>query len=227
MIKPNLLGAVTSVMLAVFSGGSHAFVTESCPDTAAFPFSGCVVAGVPPSGTPYFEQVVNVDYKPKGDGFNLTAKAIQGSARSNFVTLTDSYEVTKTKLNFKAKERGGELTGTLTIKGNIEDLGITGKKKLFSADLDGTRGNNLAGDLHGFGTTNIVCHEAISAYCSESETFYLNLLEAITDESSNVKTAGLAVTTVPVPAAVWLFGSGLLGLIAVARRKTTRSSLAV
>ena len=28
-------------------------------------------------------------------------------------------------------------------------------------------------------------------------------------------------TVVPVPAAVWLFGSGLLGLIAVARRKKT------
>ncbi len=27
------------------------------------------------------------------------------------------------------------------------------------------------------------------------------------------------VSTVPVPAAVWLFGSGLLGLIGVARRK--------
>jgi hypothetical protein len=29
----------------------------------------------------------------------------------------------------------------------------------------------------------------------------------------------VAVTTVPVPAAVWLFGSGLLGLIGMARRK--------
>jgi hypothetical protein len=29
------------------------------------------------------------------------------------------------------------------------------------------------------------------------------------------------LTTVPVPAAIWLFGSGLLGLVAAARRKTT------
>ena len=28
------------------------------------------------------------------------------------------------------------------------------------------------------------------------------------------------VSQVPVPAAVWLFGSGLIGLISVARRKT-------
>ncbi len=32
---------------------------------------------------------------------------------------------------------------------------------------------------------------------------------------------------VPVPAAVWLFGSGLLGLIGIARRKTWRDSAAV
>jgi hypothetical protein len=29
-----------------------------------------------------------------------------------------------------------------------------------------------------------------------------------------------SVSTVPVPAAVWLFGSGLLGLVGVARRKS-------
>lgn len=33
-------------------------------------------------------------------------------------------------------------------------------------------------------------------------------------------TYSMTVTAVPVPAAVWLFGSGLIGLIAVARRKT-------
>jgi hypothetical protein len=35
------------------------------------------------------------------------------------------------------------------------------------------------------------------------------------------KTTGLAVTSVPVPATAWLFGSGLLGLVGVARRKHT------
>ena len=32
------------------------------------------------------------------------------------------------------------------------------------------------------------------------------------------------VATVPVPAAVWLFGSGLLGLVGVARRKASRDA---
>ena len=41
------------------------------------------------------------------------------------------------------------------------------------------------------------------------------------DWSSTYSTAGLAyeLTPVPVPAAMWLFGSGFLGLVGVARRK--------
>ena len=37
----------------------------------------------------------------------------------------------------------------------------------------------------------------------------------------NVEAVAIDVQTVPVPAAVWLFGSGLLGLVGIARRKKT------
>lgn len=37
--------------------------------------------------------------------------------------------------------------------------------------------------------------------------------------SQSTTSYSMTVTAVPVPAAVWLFGSGLLGLVAVARRK--------
>jgi hypothetical protein len=44
-----------------------------------------------------------------------------------------------------------------------------------------------------------------------------------TDSSGNTTFLGFgrldAVSAVPIPAAVWLFGSGLLGLIGIARRK--------
>jgi len=37
--------------------------------------------------------------------------------------------------------------------------------------------------------------------------------------ASNATAYSMTVTAVPVPAAVWLFGSGLIGLIGIARRK--------
>ncbi|MBT8347954.1 MAG: hypothetical protein KJP24_00695 [Sulfurovum sp.] len=40
-----------------------------------------------------------------------------------------------------------------------------------------------------------------------------------TFSTSSLSSYSLDITAVPVPAAVWLFGSGLLGLIGIARRK--------
>lgn len=44
-------------------------------------------------------------------------------------------------------------------------------------------------------------------------------LQGLTDESWGLDNVQVAVAPVPVPPAVWLFGSGLLGLIGFARRK--------
>jgi hypothetical protein len=46
-------------------------------------------------------------------------------------------------------------------------------------------------------------------------------LQGLADESWGLDNVQVAVAPVPVPAAVWLFGSGLLGLIGVARRRQT------
>jgi len=48
----------------------------------------------------------------------------------------------------------------------------------------------------------------------------LNTLNINFDDTTNLKALGEMPSPVPVPAAVWLFGSGLLGLIGVTRRKT-------
>ncbi|HYA39620.1 MAG TPA: VPLPA-CTERM sorting domain-containing protein [Candidatus Methylomirabilis sp.] len=49
-------------------------------------------------------------------------------------------------------------------------------------------------------------------------------LQGLADESWGLDNVKVDVSAVPVPPAVWLFGSGLLGLIGVARRKTTSDS---
>ncbi len=77
--------------------------------------------------------------------------------------------------------------------------------------------------LWGFNTTNIVCSDLINTLtggCTTDEVVYLNLLEAIGPDTGfdRISTAGRALTSVPVPAAAWLFGSGLIGLAGMARR---------
>ena len=54
----------------------------------------------------------------------------------------------------------------------------------------------------------------------ESKSAYLSL--DVLRYAWAVHPGDVGASTVPVPAAVWLFGSGLLGLIGIARRKTRR-----
>jgi hypothetical protein len=61
--------------------------------------------------------------------------------------------------------------------------------------------------LIGMNTGGLVCYFA--DFCTQNESVYINL------------DTGLAVTTVPLPGAVWLFGSGLLGLYGVTRKKAS------
>jgi hypothetical protein len=56
-----------------------------------------------------------------------------------------------------------------------------------------------------------------SGTCDFTDPLTITLPEGVTFTSAS----GQFLTSVPVPAAAWLFGSGLLGLIGVARRKKT------
>ena len=85
----------------------------------------------------------------------------------------------------------------------------------------------------GAGASNGIATVTCAANCSAGDTYVLDYLATVPagDPSGfgNVAytlhlegTIGSAAV-VPVPAAVWLFGSGLLGLVGVARRKSSRS----
>ena len=53
-----------------------------------------------------------------------------------------------------------------------------------------------------------------------TDPFSVEMIQKDFDISVSISMVGAVNTTViPVPAAVWLFGSGLMGLIALARRK--------
>jgi len=211
-------------MFTLGSASSFA-ITSGCPDIGAYPMNGCSLPGQTVDGSfPFFYQNITVKYKQNknSDDFRVKAKFMKGSTSSFlYVDPEDVLGITNTKFQFDAKLTSGEASGRIRISGRMEDLGIDGM--LMTADLSGIWG--VDGTLMGFNTTNIQCNEAINAYlggggCTTDEVIFLNLLDAIGPDAGvrKINTAGFAVTSVPVPAAVWLFGSGLLGLLTMVRR---------
>jgi hypothetical protein len=217
-IKTLVFVCLTGV-LAFGSTGSFALI-NGCPDPAMFPGNGCNLPGITPGSFPYFDQAVDVKYKETKNGFKINAKFLSGSQRSSLVAAGDVFGIENTKYKLKAKMKNGDLSGTVSIKGKMKDLGINKQRLLMEANLVSF---DHAGNLVGFDTTDIMCHQSIEAAigaCSSSESVYLSLIEDIFESgASKVNTAGVSVTTVPVPAAVWLFASGLLGLAGMARRR--------
>jgi hypothetical protein len=110
----------------------------------------------------------------------------------------------------------------MSISGNIDLLKTSGL--LMSANLTGVYGED--GKLVGFNTKDIWCADAINTAiggsgCTKAEVVYFSLDGTLDLNAKNSqKLYGTAYTSVPLPATVWLFGSGLLGLVGVSRRKS-------
>jgi len=209
-----------------FGSASSYAITSGCPDTGAYPMNGCSLPGTVDGSFPYFYNNVSVSYKQKkkSEDFRVKGKLLKGSTNSAlYVDPEDVLGITKPNFKFDAKVTDGVASGNIKISGKIDELGIKGV--LMTADLEGAW--DADGTLIGFNTMNIRCNDVINDYvggCTTNEVIYLNLLQAIGPDAGarKIKTAGIAVTSVPVPAAAWLFGSGLLGLITMARRRGHR-----
>jgi hypothetical protein len=217
-------------VLALGSTSSFAYSTI-CPDNGAGQYNGCVLPGTKNGSYPYFDNVVAVTSKVKFNkdesvkSFNISAKQYKGSVDNNLVIdNSTSYLIEKPKYDLKVNFLSDtEVEGSVKISGKI-DPG-TGKAEKFTvtADLAGAFDYSGDGTLWGFNTSGIVCSDNINTLtggCTDAEVVYLNLLEGIgPDFGTKVSTAGRALTSVPLPATAWLFGSGLLGLIGVSRRR--------
>jgi hypothetical protein len=99
---------------------------------------------------------------------------------------------------------------------------MTKVETLYEADLTSFAFSGFGVNaLFGYNTMMTFCNAAIAAYCTPAESVYMGILDGgdFNLNSKKFSANGFQVTTVPVPAAVWLFGSGLLGMVSVAKRK--------
>jgi hypothetical protein len=179
---------------------------------------------------------------PDANFLNRDGKAATGIQITRFLTtpVSGTYDdftgAINMVLNLDPDDFGGINPGTVTFSGNMFFDPTLNPAATLSAvfsdvDTDGM-GNPVGIDTEGWLlNTSMVFDAGLVACCSGAnqrpnsfDGSTISLWGANFDSSGENPTLGLdlriALTAVPVPAAVWLFGSGLLGLVAVARRKS-------
>jgi hypothetical protein len=218
-VSIKFLTVVVSVLMLVVSG-SNAYAVSLSP--------GYELPGISQPGYPNFTNSVNVKVLKNGNkGYKLKVRKRWNNNYFNLSSENLKIKGGQYKLDAFFDTDGDFLEGTVEIKGKLETSVGTAKGTLMTAtlgrigDLDFAYTSNLLG----FNTSNIVCNDVINEYigaggCTENESVYIQLYDGGFDPTKKgYKSAGYAWTTVPVPAAVWLFGSGLVCLVGMARRR--------
>ena len=185
---------------------------------------------IPPSGSPAFFHNVTIDMNDNGSKNGEARLSIKG--RGDFTFDNGTSDLLGTKVIYKLQafydDVGNLLGGDVQIKGGIDALGIPKGTLLMTADI--TEWNLFDASIvddHGnvnlwaFGTSNIVCSPLLLITCTLNESVYVSLLGDGFDGNFNngrFLASGFAVTTVPVPASAWFFGSALGFLVWLRRR---------
>ena len=194
---------------------------------ASFAANAFDLPGISPSGFG-FESDATIGWQKKGKKYTNSGDAKKVTAE---LYVSDSLSYLVEDLTFKltanhdatvALGPGSFLNGDLQIKGIITELGIDDITVLYEADLTSFNFSGFGVDaLFGYNTEMTFCHAALTAYCTPAESVYMEIQDgqSFNLDSKKFSANGFQVTTVPVPAAVWLFGSGLLGMVSIAKRK--------
>ena len=121
--------------------------------------------------------------------------------------------------------------GKIIIKSDVAQNGFSDGDTLLTITFDSAIGvlGNVFGNDSIVGQNIVFTGPALGGLASTSEIFSFSVAN-LTPSSAILNPADMeawtattsftsSATLVPVPAAVWLFGSGLLGLVGIARRK--------
>lgn len=219
----SLLGFLCLLMISTVSTAS------TLTSTDGLTVDGFSLPGITLPGWPNFENDVKVHWQKMGKkGYRLRAHYSGGDFLFNRL-IDESHVVEEGSYQLKAwfdvngifLHGGLKITGNLSGFNNIDGTPVNASGELMTADLDGFAWTD---DMIGFNTTDIFCR--FFDFCTENESVYLSLDEGgFNPGMKKYKSSGLAVTTVPLPAGIWLFGSGLIGMIVMARCKKKSAGL--
>ena len=194
------------------------------------------VGGIPPPGFPDFSNTASIALGKTGVGADAGYQLVSGDIPGSFsfqYSPTLSYNVSGNFSLSATASAGGAFSGSFAINGTVPDYNGPGtpplpsKQNLFSGTIAGLNADVVGGDgtpvAVGFVTTGFSgwasqfsTGSAESIYLSDFNVPWMATM-ANSPKFKNLSLQGSALTTVPLPAAVWLFGSAC-GLLACVRR---------
>jgi len=196
MKKSHLLGAVCACLLTVMTSASQAALLQSGDILSFTTAAGSTASGVAngfgfdSAGLDSLNGLIIGTAQPVFPGIDQTWTSAFFGVDGNHSTSSAVTVIDGTTLDF---------SGWIMTLDGTENHAFGATQNLATYNFDGT---NFTLDYHWDAATNNGGTPLGSAMVTEYD---LHL-------------AG-TVSSVPVPAAVWLFGSGLLGLVGMARRK--------
>jgi len=219
-----------------FSAANAASVTE-CGDTICFTWDDTELSIF---GTPsivgdkiIFDPTTFVANSLNGDGVvttnatvNITLDVMEGYAFDS-MSLDEAGDYflwgSMSAVSVGGQLRVRDAAATMLA---IDSITASGPFNIFNTPFDLTPHNwdaaasvSLAGNEWN-GVTQVVMkiENILSAYTDPTDT---GPLQAFIEKKEVGIEVDIVTTVIPVPAAVWLFGSGLLGLVGIARRRKT------
>lgn len=216
------LPASTFLLLSLSPGFSHAVAVAP----------NFNIAGIPPPGFQHFDNAVKIQMVKTGSGAGATYTMTAHWASGTYLFQTDPWTAFNVNgsynLNATFNSTGGFTGGTVTLNGAIPTYSGPGTGTpaglLYQANLTGFGAdtiNDATPAALGFKTDNAGATGWAAQFQTTPESVYLyqfnvaSFMASFTSPKfrSVIYNNALAYTTVPVPAAAWLFGSALAGLL--------------
>jgi len=221
MKKSHLLGAVCACIIASFVTPATA-VTIDYSNTSGNsvnldPTDGC--GGIGTVGCFSFSTGNSIQITSgTALGFTGGISGIYGVGAINTGGILETANVSGT--GSLSIFDGSQLLTADLIWVDIASLSVAGVlNTLGSANLNNVVYNGVNGDL--LALSNAGAGTNTATFQFTSPTSLTDLFTTATSTTSTSFSGSITPVVIPVPAAVWLFGSGLLGLVGIARRKKT------
>ena len=143
--------------------------------------------------------------------FELTGTVDWAAPDNSFGVDTGAYStITASGVFDDVALIGGSGVIDFTVSGNDMTIDVNGT--IFDDSMEAYGGALMELD------NGALYDLAYSATAGDFDSYFTNIISNA--EFTGVWDTTVTISSVPVPAAVWLFGSGLLGLIGFARRKS-------